>query len=421
MKMEENRVNTLLTITGLIYKARWQELSEEESLLLEQWKLESSTNGLLFTKIQEEAFVQSSIESFEQTDTNAGINRVFTALKLGESAKPIPMHTTIKSYAGWLKYAAIILLVIGAGFYYFLTNNSNPENRMVAGQTDIQPGREGAVLTLADGSQVVLDSLSEGRIAAQNGASIEVQEGQLVYLPAQHKVGQDAYNTVTTNNGRQYGLTLPDGSKVWLNAASTIRYPTVFNGKERQVEVTGEAYFEIAKNANQPFFVKINNRSMVEVLGTSFNINAYENEPRMLTTLVEGRVRVRNGTKSGEAISTSNNSVILQPGQQAQLTNGLATPTNKSTQVEVINNLDIDKVIAWKNGIFDFRGALLEEVMRQLERWYDIEVVYARDIPNIQFGGKIRRDASLGDVLDGLKGTGVNFKIETGRKVIVMP
>lgn len=303
--------------------------------------------------------------------------------------------------------ASIILLVLAAGTYLWTANKKNTLPAAIAAKTvDIAPGREGAILTLADGSRIALDSLGNGVIAKQNGAQVVLANGQLAYDPAGSSTGEAVFNTMSTPKGRQFRITLPDGTQVWLNAASSIRYPTLFSGKERKVEVTGEAYFEVAKSPAMPFRVKVNNKAEIEVLGTHFNVNAYENEQTIATTLLEGSVRVAafaNQHKPGD--------VILQPGQQAQI------ETTK-TGIKVIEHANIDKAIAWKNGLFYFEGVSLAEIMRQMERWYDIEVVYESGIPDIEFEGEMTKDVSLNGLLVMLGRTDIHFRLE-GRKLIV--
>jgi transmembrane sensor len=322
-------------------------------------------------------------------------------------------RSKVVSIAGkkWMRYAAAILLLAGAASYFFFADQSKPvKNTIVKTEPlnpeQIQPGRQGAVLTLTDGSRVVLDSLGNGLVTTQNGTKISLVNGQLVYDSKNAEAAASvatAFNTMSTPKGRQFNLVLPDGSKVWLNAASSIRYPIVFAGSERKVEITGEAYFEVARNTSAPFKVKVNNETEIEVLGTHFNINSYENETSINTTLLEGSVKVKN----------SAGSITLKPGQQAQ--------SIKLENIKVINDVDVDKVMAWKNGFFNFQDATLQEVMRQLERWYDIEVVYEKNVPELEFFGKIGKDLSLAAVLSGLEKSNVHFRMEAGRKLVVMP
>lgn len=310
----------------------------------------------------------------------------------------------------WSVAAAILIL---AGTLIFLQisgksskqNGSAPIAAIPAVKNDVGPGKEGAILTLNDGRTVVLDSLGNGIITDQNGAKVVLNNGELAYNAKESINGEVAYNTIATPKGRQFRLLLGDGTKVWLNAASSLRYPTVFTGNERVVEITGEAYFEVAKNAKMPFHVKINNETEIVVLGTHFNVNSYQNEASINTTLLEGSVRVINGKESA----------LLTNGQQAQSSLLL------KNKIKVVSNVNVERIMAWKNGVFDFQDATLGEVMRQLERWYNIEVVYEKGIPDLEFMGKMGRDLTLSEVLRGLEMSEVHFKIEGGRKLIVMP
>jgi transmembrane sensor len=302
----------------------------------------------------------------------------------------------------WVAVAALFIVIATVGFVWLTKKDpgSPAADKQVSSAPVIQPGKEGAILTLADNSKIVLDSAGKGIIAVQNGSKIELRDGQLVY----HANGStnEVYNTMSTPKGRQFRIVLPDGTRAWLNAASSLRYPSAFAGKERKVEVTGEVYFEVAKNPSMPFKVKVNEDMEVIVLGTHFNINSYSNEPSINTTLLEGSVRFING----------NEQTVLRPGQQAQ--------ANSRQKIKVITDVNLKRIMAWKDGVFDFNNASLQEVMRQLERWYDIEVVYEKGVPNIEFVGAMGRDLSLSDVLKGLKLSEVNFRLE-GRKLIVMP
>jgi ferric-dicitrate binding protein FerR (iron transport regulator) len=293
-------------------------------------------------------------------------------------------------------------------------------------QKDLPPGKNGAILTLADGSKVVLDSLGNGVVATQNGSKILLNNGQLAYStsnnghPASGAADSPAvitYNTMTTPKGRQFQLLLPDGTKIWLNAASSVRYPTRFTDMERKVQVTGEAYFEVAQNAKAPFVVTVDEQTEIQVLGTHFNINSYADETSINTTLLEGSVRVIH---AGEK-------ALLRLGQQAQVpvdkaaqTGGQPSETARD-HIKVLSNVNIDKVVAWKNGVFDFQDASLEEVMRQLERWYDIEVVYEKNIPKLEFFGRMGRDLTLSNVLRGLELSKVHFRMEGERRLVILP
>jgi transmembrane sensor len=300
--------------------------------------------------------------------------------------------------------AAIILIIIGVGSYLWFNKRSNSGNDIAKtiSQHDIPPGGNKAVLTLDDGSTILLDSAARGTLALQGSTKVlKTNEGQLAYNIVNEEPTEILYNTLTTPRGGQYQLVLPDGSKVWLNAASSIRYPTSFIDKERKVEITGEAYFEVEKNTRMPFIIEANDMD-IKVLGTHFNVNAYSDEAMAKTTLLEGSVLVARDTVTA----------LLKPGQQAQIT---TTGTLK-----VINNADIDEAVAWKNGVFYFNRADIQTIMRQISRWYDVDIQYQGEINPKKFGGEIQRDLNLSEVLEGLKQTGIHFRIE-GKKLIVLP
>jgi transmembrane sensor len=331
-------------------------------------------------------------------------------IELPLQTRPVHRMQFLRKW-GWA--AAVVVAAIGVSTYFYLNNSSQPaEPVVVANPAHIAPGKSGAVLTLADGSQLVLDSMGNGMVATQNGTQVLLKGGELAYAPAGSVSGEIAYNTMTTPKGRQFQLTLPDGTRVWLNAASSLRYPTAFSGNERLVSVTGEAYFEVARNTKQPFKVNVNGKATVEVLGTQFNVNAYDNESSIQTTLLNGSVRVAH------ANTTAPSAVVLKAGQQARMAN--TANAASSGNIKLVNEVDINKVMSWKNGLFDFEGASLSEVMRQIERWYDIEVVYEKGIPNVEFEGKMTKDVPLKDLLTMLDRSDVRFRIEN-RKLIVLP
>ena len=312
---------------------------------------------------------------------------------------------------GW---AAAAILIIGSGAYYWLaTQHHNHE--LTSGnppvQNEIAPGGDKAVLTLSDGTTIHLDSASNGAIAQQGNASIvKLANGQITYNLKGAATGGIMMNTMRTPRGGQYQLTLPDGTQVWLNAASSITYPAVFAGKERKVTISGEAYFEVVKHSEHPFIVDVEGKSSVEVLGTHFNVNSYADESAIKTTLLEGSVKVTPGT--AERIGSPSGAVVLRPGQQAQI---------DQQRLSVLNNVNIDKVMAWKNGLFNFEDASLAEVMRQLARWYNVEVIYEKGIPDIRFEGEISRNINLSNLLKVLARAEVKFRIEEGRRLVVLP
>jgi len=302
--------------------------------------------------------------------------------------------------------AAVILLFAYTGAHFYFYQPQKQFKKVVQKlplHNDVLPGGNKAVLTLANGKKIILDNANTGVLAKQGSTDIDkTKDGQIIYKAFNH--GQNdqniTLNTVSTPRGGQYQVVLSDGSKVWLNAASSLRFPAVFKGKTREVEITGEAYFEVAKNAAMPFLVKTG-RSVVEVLGTHFNIMAYNNESFIKTTLLEGAVKVRSG----------NSIHFLKPGQQALL--------NAQGQTKIIEDVDVDDETAWKNGLFQFKDAGIETVMRQAERWYNVTISYEGKIPVKQFTGRISRDVKVSELLNMLKYFGVNFRID-GKNITVM-
>lgn len=307
-----------------------------------------------------------------------------------------------------LASAAIIIAVLSSGLYYYINRPAEEPSLVMKEEpvlNDAVPGANIAVLTLADGSQISLDDANNGEIAFEAGIHIrKTAEGRLVYEAMPALTGsehQNLFNTISTPRGGQYQINLPDGSKVWLNAASSLKYPVAFNGNERLVELKGEAYFDIAHDRAKPFRVK-SGTQVVEVFGTEFNINSYENEPVIKTTLLRGSVKVFQ--------VLNNSSAFLKPGQQSN---------TSSSGLLTLSQADVSQVIAWKNGHFLFNDMDLLDIMRQLERWYDVDVDYS-NIPETHYNGNISRNVNLSRVLKMLEVTGqVKFKIE-GKKIRVI-
>lgn len=387
----------------LLYRSwQGQELNDHDQQQLDKWLASDPVNRRVYEEVisgkwppAEELNYYHNISEEEQWE------RLMMKVDLPVRVLP-PVNRFRRFFYRWSVAAILVGLASGIFYIWQREQEARPELAKVT-LADITPGRQGAVLTLADGSVVPLDSLANGVVASQQGTQAILSNGQLSYQPGNNTDAPARYNTVTTPNGRQFNLILPDGSHAWLNARSSIRYPVAFNGEERSVEITGEVYLEIAQDEQHPFYVKMPNKNEIAVLGTRFNINAYADEPAINTTLLDGAVRV--ATRNGE-------SATLKPGQTARLTGA------QQGNITIVS-ADIEKVMAWKNGAFNFEGASLEEVMRQLARWYDIEVIYMPGLPDIHFGGKMSRDVSLAGVLRGLELMGVHFKLEDGRRLIV--
>ncbi|WP_316789352.1 FecR family protein [Pedobacter frigoris] len=318
-------------------------------------------------------------------------------------------HTKAKTFRLWPRIAAAMLLLITLGTLAYLYQDT-PENRQKTWQkqiakSGIKSGGNNAVLILADGSRISLNDANNGKITNQAGVDIvKTADGKLVYTVAKTTPGSaasNALNTIETPRGGQYQINLPDGTTVWLNAASSLRFPITFSKTERRVELTGEAYFEVARNEHLPFRV-VSNKQTVEVLGTHFNVNSYTDEPIIKTTLLEGSVKVL----------TEGTSKVIKPGQQAEVSD-----SKSSLKVK---NIDAQEVISWKNNVFHFENADIKNIMRQMERWYNIDVEYSGDIPDRIYEGELSRKANLDEVLKMLSYAGINFRI-TGKTIVVTP
>jgi ferric-dicitrate binding protein FerR (iron transport regulator) len=302
--------------------------------------------------------------------------------------------------------AAVLILLLGVGGYFFFNRPSQPppagKTAVPAGDI-VTSGSAHAILTLAGGKRIVLDSAGNGRLAIQgNMQVVRLADGRIAYDAGGNVLAGNTafYNTLTVPRGSKVAsLVLSDGTRVWLNAASSITYPTTFTGKDRSVQLEGEAYLEIAKDKNKPFRITAEGCS-IEVLGTHFNVNAYSDEPVLRTTLLEGSVSITKGSDKK----------ILSPGQQAVV----------KDKILLDDHVDLDQVIAWKTGIFNFNRITLKEAMRQLSRWYDVDVEYPSGLADKKFGGEMGRDLTLTQVLRLLNGMDMHFKLE-GRKVIAFP
>lgn len=406
----------MILFNDLLQKYTRDELTREE---LEEFLLlvRDPANGILL-----DAAVREQLEAQEFTDLTAGmdIESQFREVlkKAGSEMKtadidPAKIKRTNFLYR-WVA-AASVLLLLGVSAIWWIYSNPQQQTATVT-PSDIPPGSSGAILKLADGTRLVLDSLGNGLVATQSGTRVELVDGRLNYLATTNGDGAAGYNTMSTPNGRQFRLKLPDGTGVWLNAASSIQYPVAFTDAERRVMVTGEAYFEVAQDAKKPFIVELSNIAEVEVLGTHFNINGYMDEGTAITTLIQGAVRV-NPMRSSNALADKKGPV-LKPGQQ-----GLIKPSAFNHSSLLVQDGDIEKVMAWKNGYFNFEGASIRQVMKQLERWYDITVVYENGVPDVMFFGEMSRNVNLGELVQALQEMklGVNLRLDNGRRLILSP
>jgi transmembrane sensor len=344
---------------------------------------------------------QSSV--FELSENDELRRVIFSKIqqKIKEPAKVRKLGT----WKRWSIAASLIVIIgLGAYFTFFNKQTSKPDNRRQIADISA-PKTSKAVITLSDGKIIALDNITT--LAQGNVIINKTSEGKLIYQPVpEHPELNIQFNTLTNPRGSKVvDIMLGDGSRIWLNAGSSIKYPVAFSGNERKVFIKGEAYFEVMPDKQHPFKVDIVGKGEVEVLGTHFNVNSYDNEDDIKITLLEGSVKA-----SLEAGKQNPKSVILKPGEQAQLKN----------DISVVKNVDVELVIAWKNGKTIFKSADLKSIMRQVERWYDVDVEFNGNIPDRTFSGGVAREANLSELLRIFEVSKIHFKME-GRKLVVMP
>lgn len=365
-------------IAVLLQKYKAGNCTAEEKAWLESWYLQHDPGAILELKPQE------------------------LAADLQQISAGLPLYKATKTRSLWprIAVAASILMVLSFGTY-FLVHKSATTVQIANNQIkDIAPGSDKATITLANGKRIVLTGAKNGLLASQGNTSIHMQAGNQVVYQSAGATSDLQYNTMTTPRGGQHSLTLSDGTQVWLDAASSITYPVAFIGKDRPVKITGQVYFEVAHNAAKPFKVTANGQT-VEVLGTHFNINAYPDEPNIKTTLFEGSIKITSNTGQ----------TILKPGQQAQL---------NQDKINVVSDANMDEAIAWHKGLFEFHNADIQTVMRQLSRWYDVDVSYEGKITDRHFSGKLYRNVTALTVADILSYKKIHFRIQ-GKQIIVQP
>ncbi|THU40465.1 DUF4974 domain-containing protein [Niastella caeni] len=387
-------------IALLIHKYLKEELNSRERQELEEWKTQSESNQHIFEKLTNDEYLLSAISDAYKIDPDEVAQRKINALIDSDQQTTA---TKIRSIWPRLSVAAAILVLLSITTIYILRKKQEPGTDLVntsKAKQDITPGTHKATLKLSDGRSIVLDSAALGQLAKQGNAQIINKKGELVYS-APNKGGQEGavlWNTLSTAKGQTYHLKLSDNSVAWLNSESSIRFPVLFTGDKRQVEITGEVFFEVAHDADKPFTVMARG-IYVNVLGTKFNLNAYEDEEAVKTTLVEGLVKVSKGDQGKQ----------IKPGQQAQVI---------ANEIKILDNVDVDKVTAWRQGYFRFKEDKLSEAMKNIARWYNIEVVFEGSAANIEISGNIHRSSNLSEVLKLLAAIDVNTRIE-GRKLIL--
>lgn len=408
--MDNNQENIdaayAIHIASLIHKVKENEpLNDQEQQELNEWLVQGHRHEEAFEELNDRKKFITEVREMNSYDSAEAANVIFDRLGL-RAPDHVRKTQMLKT---WLSAAAILLLLF-SGIWFLVKEKGGKSDsfssRFEPGphyKNDLRPGSNKAMLTLADGSTIVLDSIHNGQLALQGNSKVINQNGHVVY----HAGGNDdvvVYNTMTTPRGGQYQLVLPDGSKVWLNNVSSLKYPTSFQGKSREVELSGEAYFEIAKDAAKPFLVKVRDQR-IEVLGTRFNIMAYEDENAEKTTLVEGLVKI---------VTKQNNSVIITPGQQAIVAGNAGDPA--------VQPADLEEVLAWTHGKFYFKESGIQAIMRQVSHWYDADVQFAGDdFSTIKFSGVISRKASVEELLEIIRSDGrLQFEVEGNRIKVLL-
>jgi len=390
----------------LIQKYNAGRASAEEKAQLEEWYEQLHGKEIEFANEEERDRLKQEI--------NDTLHAHLIEIKDAEELPEEPSRGSLLSDFPWLQLAAcVVLLAIGTAAYLsvkYPLPQAVENKKELTQEEDIAPGGNRATLTLADGSKIILDEAGEGIVANEGNAAInKTADGKVVYKLSDKQAIALKDNQIATPRGGTYQITLSDGTKVWLNAASTLTYPAAFTGKERAVALTGEAYFEVAKNTELPFIVKISDNIRLQVLGTHFNIMAYQDEAEVKTTLLEGSVKVFKNEASS----------LLKPGEQASI--------GKGSGIKV-SSVNTEEAVAWKNGYFMFNDEPLESIMRKLSKWYAVDIVYQNIEGNLHFGGMVSRSKNISSVLRIMELTGnIHFKISPGdssgkeRRVIVMP
>ncbi|MBX2921450.1 MAG: FecR domain-containing protein [Chitinophagaceae bacterium] len=398
------------TIGLLLYKHLQGTLTDEEAQLLEEWRRASEDNALLMEEIDNEEMLTKRLEQFHPDNKKAVRDKILQRILAARHEHPAVRRLPSLR---WVAAASIVLALVAGTYFWWQPDGKARQAETVSTLEDVEaPQFVRAVITLADGSTVSLDSVANGSVAVQGNINIvKDADGKLSYQPsasAKGKEQEEIYNTLHNPRGSKViDIALADGSRVWLNVGSSLTYPVAFVGKERKVSITGEAYFEVARNATKPFIVDRGEMS-VQVLGTHFNVNAYEDEADIRVTLLEGSVKISDTRNAASG--------IIKPGEQA-----VFSQAKDGEQIRVTDDVNVEEVIAWTNGMFHFAGASVAYIMRQIQRWYDVEVEYMGDVSSVNLSGIVSRKKNITNLLGALEATGkIVFKLE-GRKVIVLP
>lgn len=397
--MEPPNMNISSRIADLISGYLFNELNDYEMEELEQWINASTQNKDIFESILDESNLEDQGRIYTSINVASALIKVKQQLEFAEQTE-VPKDRKMKQLWVRITVAASLLLIGTIGVYYLNHSRIPGPSTNLVKQAVINPGSNKATLTLANGKKIMLSSATKGELANEAGVVItKTADGILVYEVKDRKErGNHEMNMLSTPNGGQYQVSLPDGTKVWLNAATSLKYPASFSRtKERKVELTGEAYFEVAKDKTHPFVV-VANQQTVEVLGTHFNINSYTNQEFSKTTLLEGSVKI-------------NGRILLKPGEEGALTKSGAL---------AVHAVDAESAIAWKNGLFIFENETLKIAMDKIARWYDVEVEYQNpSLKSLTVGGIISRFEKVSEVLNLFeKAADIQFTLK-GRTIII--
>jgi len=417
-------------LTALLLKQLRQEITEEELQVLESRKVSDPSFARVCEQVNDGEQLLANLLALKQVDMEGWWQKISAQIEI--ASKPVPF------YRRWYTYAAAAVLVLAAGTFawkYLLPAKplEPASEKHITGTVSVLPGGNRATLTLSDGAIINLGNASNGKLAQEGNVNVvKLKDGELKYEsaigPGQNREQSaiTTYNTLNTPRGGQYQLVLPDGSLVWLNAASSIKYPTRFATGERHVTITGEVYFEVADarnaaNKKRPFIVTVQSlagKSLaeVEVLGTRFNIMAYDDEAAVRTTLLNGKVKV-----SVSPADESRNYKLLTPGQQAQIPQ-MAAGTAAKDPIKVIEMEEVEDVIGWKKGYVTLKNADIKTIMRMLSRWYDVDINYQGDPPAFTFTGTLPLKDNLSAVMQVLEYAGVHLNLQQNQnKIIVKP
>jgi transmembrane sensor len=415
----------------LFDKSQNGDLSGSEAIEWNEWIGQSEHNREMVERLHDQEYLKRTTSLLAKARLEDWQNILEKHPELKPEGTHIKHRNSVRLIRVWIAAAAAVLLIV-LTTYWFFNNKAADQKLATTSKEQMQdigpPDNTKARITLANGQEVALDTLTSGVLAMQGKVNVvKTSDGQVAYKGAagSGQSGEVAYNTLTNPRGSKVvTINLSDGTTIWLNSESTLRYPVVFNGNDRRVELTGEAYFEVAPSfiksgKKRPFYVTAN-KVAVEVLGTHFNVNNYVDESTTKVTLLEGSVKVAIGNR--QSAIGNNNTVILKPGEQAIAVASHSPRLRDATYGQALtidHSPDLDQVMAWKNNTFYFDGENLQAIMKQLSRFYNVDVEYEGSIPNKRFGGMISRNKNLNEVLSVLELSGVHFRVE-GKKIIVL-